>query len=190
MAACVYAVFKIRPLLKERANFLLGRMGEVYVGQNLELLREKGFKVLHDVPGEGFNVDHILIGPKGIFTIETKMRRKAAKASTTIAYNGKTISMGGIRMDPDPLRQAKGQARWLKDLLKKQTQKDFAVRPVVLFPGWYVESAPHGADAWVLNPKALPAFIDHQQDTMTSADIESVYARLADYVRTSNSGTP
>lgn len=160
-----YTAIRIIPIRKKLQNLRLGRSGEVYVGQELELLREKGFKVLHDVQGEGFNVDHVLIGPKGIFTVETKTWSKHGKAPTSIIFDGKTIFLRGHPMIPDPVSQAKGQANWLRDLIKKQTGKDFSVWPVVVFPGWFVVKDHHGADAWVLNPKVLPAFIENPSST-------------------------
>lgn len=183
---CIYSATKIRTSMKKQRNLRQGKKGEVSVGQDLEFLREKGFKVLHDVLGEGFNVDHVLIGPKGIFTVETKTWSKSAQKPTSIHYDGKVITVGGHAMIADPVGQAKAQAYWLKDLIKKQTGKDFAVWPVVVFPGWWVDPQPHGAEAWVLNPKALPAFLGNQKPTLSDDDVEFVYARLADYVRTSN----
>jgi hypothetical protein len=47
------------------------------VGQYLETLRARGYRVLHDLIGDGFNVDHALIGPDSIFTVETKTYHKA-----------------------------------------------------------------------------------------------------------------
>lgn len=188
LLACMYSVKRITALQKTLRHLRQGRAGEVHVGQELELLREKGFKVLHDVQGEGFNVDHILIGPRGIFTIETKTWSKSAKAPTNISYDGKIITLGGHPMNSDPVKQAKSQASWLRDLLKRQTGKDFAIRPVVVFPGWWVDPQPHGAEVWVLNPKALPAFLEGQKVALTDDQIEFTYARLADYIRTSSSG--
>ena len=38
-----------------------------------------GFAVFHDVPGDkAFNVDHVVIGPQGVFAVETKGRGKPA----------------------------------------------------------------------------------------------------------------
>ena len=184
--ALIYSTIKIRTIMRKRRDLRQGKKGEVTVGQDLEDLRKKGFKVLHDVCGEGFNVDHVLIGPRGIFTVETKTWSKSAQKPTSIHYDGKVITIGGHAMIADPVRQAKAQASWLKDLIKKQTGKDFTVWPVVVFPGWWVDPQPHGAEAWVLNPKALPAFLESQKATLSGDDVEFVYARLADYVRTSN----
>jgi hypothetical protein len=63
-----------------------GIEGEKAVGQFLERLREQRYQVFHDLVGDGFNVDHVLIGPAGVFTIETK----TSSPSTLIAPNAST----------------------------------------------------------------------------------------------------
>jgi len=55
--------------------------GEKAVGQLLEGLRGQGYAVFHDLVGDDFNVDHVIIGPAGAFTIETKTWSKPAKGS-------------------------------------------------------------------------------------------------------------
>lgn len=49
-----------------------GAKGEEYVGAILEELRSDGWLVIHDAELEQSNVDHIVLGPAGLFTIETK----------------------------------------------------------------------------------------------------------------------
>lgn len=49
-----------------------GAQGEEYVGAILEELRADGWLVIHDAELERSNVDHIVLGPAGLFTIETK----------------------------------------------------------------------------------------------------------------------
>ena len=51
-----------------------GADGEVRTGRLLEPLEAEGFRVLHDrkIPGSRANIDHIVIGPPGIFVVETK----------------------------------------------------------------------------------------------------------------------
>ncbi len=49
-----------------------GAKGEEYVGSILEELRSDGWLVIHDAELEQSNVDHIVLGPAGLFTIETK----------------------------------------------------------------------------------------------------------------------
>lgn len=57
----------------ERA-WRVGAEGERRVGTKLNRLTKHGFLVLHSVPigAHGSDIDHLLIGPPGVFTINTK----------------------------------------------------------------------------------------------------------------------
>jgi len=46
-----------------------------------------------------------------------------------------------------------------------------------------VSNGPKGAEVWVLNPKALPAFLDHEEITMSPEDVSLVNYHLSRYVR-------
>ena len=59
----------ILPLLERHDR---GATGEEQVGSLLEELAGSGWRVIHDVTLGHGNVDHILIGPAGLFTVETK----------------------------------------------------------------------------------------------------------------------
>ena len=51
-----------------------GARGELRVGTRLEKLLSEAGVVLHDrqVPGRRINIDHIVIGPAGVFVVDTK----------------------------------------------------------------------------------------------------------------------
>jgi hypothetical protein len=74
----------------------------------------------------------------------------------------------------------------LSDLLKESTGRAFPVRPVVVFPGWRIEPTAEArtSDVWVLNPKALPAFIAHSQSRMKPDEVAMCSFHLSRYVRT------
>jgi hypothetical protein len=118
----------------------IGRDGEKVVGQALEELRTGGAIMLHDITADGFNVDHVVISLKGIFVIETKTRSKPKGRDSKIVYDGEKILIDGWTMAPDPLKQVQANTSWIHDLLMESTGKSFPVRPVLLFPGWYVVS--------------------------------------------------
>jgi hypothetical protein len=71
--------------------------------------------------------------------------------------------------------------------MKKSTGKAFAIRPVVVFPGWYVDSASTSAatskGVWLLNPKALPEFIRAERDSIPAEDVKLVSYHLGRYIR-------
>ncbi len=59
----------VLPLVERRDR---GARGEEHVGGLVNELTDGGWRVIHDASFGHGNVDHILIGPPGIFTIETK----------------------------------------------------------------------------------------------------------------------
>ena len=163
----------------------LGRDGERAVGQFLDGLREHGARIFHDVPGEGFNLDHVVVSQHGIFAVETKTLSKKTRQSVISIENG-TILVGGIRMDRNPIEQVRGQVRWLARLLEKSTGRRLPINGVVVFPGWFIEppADASGLDVWVLEPKALPAFISHEPIKLKLEDVALAAFHLSRYIRT------
>ncbi len=187
VAAVTYAAFRIwraRPKLTQLRQAL---DGERSVGQFLERLRQDGYQVFHDVIGEGFNIDHVVIGPAGVFSLETKTFSKPRRGESKIQFDGAKILVNGFSPDRDPVIQAKAQAAWLRELLSESAGKKYQVRPVVLFPGWFVQrSKPSTKELWVLNPKAFPEFLDHEPSILSDSDIKLASFHLSRFIRSSN----
>ena len=161
--AAVIAFFKVKGLRAQLRALRLGRDGERFVGQKLEELRSMGAHVLHDIPGDGFNIDHVVVSDRGIFAIETKTCSKKSSESR-VTFSGEQILIDGHRPDRDPIKQARAESKWLGELLQKSTGKRFPVRAVVLFPNWWVEPAPESIrrHVWVLEPKAFAVFFRNE----------------------------
>lgn len=185
MAFCWWKLKKIKAQLR---NISCGLQAEKSVGQYLEQFRAQGYQIFHDIPGESggkkFNVDHVLIGPKGIFTIETKYRQKPEKGQTKIQYDGQQILINGITPDNEPIVQAKAQASWLFERLQSGTGKKHFVQPVVVYPGWFIENRnARNAAVWVINEKALAAFIDNQSRSLPEGEIAAASDHLSRYIQ-------
>ena len=182
--AVVVAAWKGRVTYLKSQHLKLGIIGEVAVGQFLEEhLRPYDCQVLHDIPADGFNVDHVVIGPTGVFAIETKTNSKPTKGASSVRYDGDTILVNGFKPDRNPIVQAKAQASWLSDLLERSTGRKVFVQPVVIYPGWFVEPQPPKCEVWVLNEKALPSFIGHARTSnLASEDVHLLAFHLAKYV--------
>jgi len=162
----------------------LARDGEKIVGQFLDCLREDGYTIYHDIIGDSFNIDHVAIGPTGVYTIETKSNSKPANGEARIIYDGQSLLVNGFRPDRNPIVQAKAQANWIKELLLESTGKAPTVKPVVLYPGWFIET-PKGMkpEVWVLNPKALPKYLDNASKILTPEEQNLFSYHLARYIR-------
>jgi hypothetical protein len=91
VVAVAWTVWKVMRIRAEARLLRQGMEGERAVGQLLEELRELGFKVFHDLPGNNFNVDHVLVGPRGVFTVETKTYSKPVGRDAKISFDGEQV---------------------------------------------------------------------------------------------------
>lgn len=186
VVAILVSAWKISKAKKEVRHLKQGRDGEKAVGQFLEQFRKLGFKVFHDIPANGFNLDHVIIAKSGIYVIETKSYSKPDKGDAKVTFDGEKVSFNGAHVTDKPVVQVRAARNWLRQMLKSSTSKDFEFRPVVLFPGWYVQPTAEAkaSDVWVLNPKALPGFVKNSQEQLSQEDVSMAALHLSRYVRT------
>jgi len=139
--------------LVKRNQLRVGLDAEMAVGQELNHLMREGCHVYHDFYADGFNIDHIVVGPAGVFAVETKGRAKKGqgKASARVIYEGDRLHFPEWVTD-QPLLQSKRQAQWLARWLSSAVGECVAVRPVVALPGWFVELKQR-SDVLVINGK-------------------------------------
>jgi hypothetical protein len=187
LAVTAYALLRRRRARQLMKSLEQGRDGERVVADALEALKSTGAVVLHDIVGEGFNVDHVVLGPKGFYAIETKTYTKPAGGE--ISYDGKVLKIAGQEPLSDPIAEIATLAAWLRRTIKEMTGKSFRVGPVVVFPGWYVRNqGPAVApEVWVLNPEQLPAIIDMQPVSLSEEELRSAVYFLTRFVKTSSS---
>ena len=183
------AAFRIWQVRARMLRLMLGRDGERVVGQLLEKLRtSNGAEVFHDVPGDGFKVDHVVLCRKGFFAIDTRTHSRPEGRDATITLTTQGLLIDGESPDADPIRQAQVNAGWLSHFLEESTGQPFAVRGVVLFPGWYVERMTTVwrcdlRQPWVLEPKALADLIAREPIRFSDGDVKLAAHHLGRYVR-------
>lgn len=121
--AAVLAAVVLRPE-RDPERWLRGSAGEVATARLLQSLPESRWAVMHDlaVPGSRANIDHLVIGPTGVWVIDTKTRRGE------MCRGLRTLRFGGRPLDTEPVVF---EARVVSDRLGVRA------RPVV---------AVHGAD--------------------------------------------
>lgn len=179
-AFAVWRFHRIRPRFRALRQ---GADGEKAVGQFLERLRSDGYEVFHDIVGPTFNVDHVLIGPAGVFTVETKTWSKPGP-DARVRFDGDELVVGGIKPDRSPIVQAQAQASWMQALLLESTGRKVRVAPILLFPGWYVEQSESSlSKIWVLEPKALPAFLAKESVRLQHSDVTLMRFHLSRFIR-------
>jgi len=188
----------IRPLRTKLQNYRLGFDGERYVATELEPLIAKGYRVFHDFvfdrnPGGDkttFNIDHIAVGPEGVFAIETKARRKPREAGPdgqaphkVIFRNGKLRFPSGYETDA-PLTQAQRNAATLSKWLTGSRNAPVIVTPVVTLPGWYIDRQSQ-TDFPLLSSKNLAKSLArmNQGPALQPSEIQQISDRIEDQCR-------
>lgn len=129
-AAMVLAVWLTHWLIENRQDrsWEEGARGEIRVGRELEKLYRDGFYVFHDYYSVGRgNVDHFLVGPPGVFAVETK----AHKGEITV--RNEEFLQDGMPLKKDPIRQVRGEARDVSQLIKDTCGVSYWVHPIVCF---------------------------------------------------------
>jgi hypothetical protein len=141
----LFIALVLRKLMK--TGSLLDRLragldAEVAVGQELDQLMRQGAAVFHDFPGEGFNIDHVVISRVGLFAVETKGYTKrsdqAGRAAARVIFDGASLAFPGWTTR-EPIEQAERQAQWLSKWISSATGEAITASPVVALPGWFVE---------------------------------------------------
>lgn len=125
-----------------RRRGLDGLKAEMYVAQELNRLIGSGLTVLHDIPCDKFNLDHVIIGRQAVFVVETKSVRKPPKSlgkdHFKVNYDGERLHFPD-HVNAKAIEQARQQAQWLANHLR-QMNISVPVKAVVALPGWWIES--------------------------------------------------
>lgn len=108
-------------------SYFLGAVGEARVASELRKLPD-GYHVIHDFSIGNVNfVDHVVIGPTGVFAVETK-----DWYGDVDSREGYIIRNGDIPPFSSPIKQAKDEARKVEKAMRKKGW-DGSVVPVLCF---------------------------------------------------------
>jgi len=192
IAFFIASVFLIRTLRKrvvDARTAYLGYLGELAVAESLEPLTNQGWKVFHDfvMPGakKPYNIDHIVVGPTGVFAIETKARSKQPKEKSCnneaqVDYDQVIFPCGRRLM---PMKQAKGCARALRDWLNDKGVDVAFVNPVAVLPGWTLNYKTVKASREIRDPRNLASYIRDSTSSLNSAKLEKAVIEIEKHCR-------
>jgi len=93
LAAAVSFVGRLGPRMSTTA-WSTGAAGEMRTADLIDQLADEGFVVMHDLKPlmARWNIDHLVIGPTGVFVVETK------NVKGNVRIDGGTVRMGGRRV--------------------------------------------------------------------------------------------
>ena len=166
----------LRRLIPKFRNLNRGERGELRVAEVLDDLRSHGYRAFHDLTRDGFNIDHVVVGPAGVFAIETKFQ--SGQGEITFR-NGEGLFIDGFPEEKDSLKQARGNAREIHQLIKDNCGLYEWVWPLVVFVGnWRVKNDWRSTDARVFTTDRLVNHIVNQQPRLKQSEIKLIASHL------------
>jgi hypothetical protein len=190
LAAMIYLSLRLEKQANLRRDCYLGFLGERAVGEELNQLMSDGWSVFHDVefdenPGaKPFNVDHVVVGPGGLFAIETKTRRKRKESGGhEVTFNGHALEYPWGSEDYG-VRNAQERAHYLSQWLSKKLQTDITATPVLILAGWYVHRTGK-SNLTVINNSQIPTLFrdEHNSARLKPETVSSIRALLDERCR-------
>jgi hypothetical protein len=154
----------------ERA-WRMGEKGENLVARNLAGLDDH-WHVLHSIPigDTGADVDHLVIGPAGVFTLNTKHHKGAS-----IWVAGETFMVNGERYPY--IRNSRYEAQRVGRILGSACDLAIDVRAVIVVVNAHslvVKEDPGGVQ--VVNRSRLREWLAKQTPTLNGTSVESIFA--------------
>lgn len=111
-------------------SWFKGLAGERIVGAELERLTTQGWKVLHSIGlSRGGDIDHLIVGPGGVFTVNTKN------------FRGKSVWVGDdmVKVNHGPPRpyaaKSRAEAKYARSVLERHCPFPVEVEPILVFVG-------------------------------------------------------
>jgi hypothetical protein len=156
LLASIFVISRyVLPLVQRRDR---GARAEEQVGALLERLAPEEWHVIHDASFGHGNVDHILIGPTGIFTVETKSHPGPVRVG---------------RVHGETIRQAQAQREAIERITRMR------VEPLLVFTRAHVDRPlARRKGVRVLPARMLIGHVGRDVKTLSRSDVERARARI------------
>ena len=125
---------KVDVLDRERIAFRKGAVGEGLIAGILEGLPD-GYTVLNDLTTPSGNLDHVVVGPNGIFVIDTKNW----KGTVTSDGNGELLLNGKPTTKPE-VKNLVRTVMAIRERITAVCQREYFIKAILAFPTARVEA--------------------------------------------------
>jgi len=149
-----------------------GAEAEQAVAEALQELPDD-YYVFHDLEFPGFNIDHVVLGPNGIFLVETKSQKgKITQEHDVLLRNGR-------KFFKDFLNQCWSQTYSLRDHLGVERLGGQTIMPILCFSRGFVQIRGLVRGVEVLNIRFLRPYILSQRGSLPTQARDQIIPLLA-----------
>ncbi len=176
VAAALFAAYQLTVTILAWRQLKFLRDANIAIGHQLQWISSGHGRVFHDVPVADSVVDHVMVGPAGVYAINVVARR--APRSGEIRLSGDEVQFRPGRK-PYDISDIDAATAALAHELSKQIGQNIRVRSVIAVPGWDV-SAQTGSEHLLVNERNLPMLRGwkDQADYLMNEDVDALQSWL------------
>jgi hypothetical protein len=157
-----------------------GAKGEKIVAKKLKKLPKK-YTAIRDVkiPNLGGDIDHVVVGPTGIYVIETKNYKPTYIPDEDCWYH-----TSGRKSPQNPAKQVKLQASKLNDFLARKLGKKLkktTINPVISPINHNLIFKKDIKSYEIVFPEDLVSYLSHRRKILSSKEVKEIINILAKY---------
>jgi hypothetical protein len=132
----------------------------------------EGYFVVHDFDSGKGTIGRILIGPKGIFTLETKSH------TGEVTFDGNQLLRNGRPFGKDWIRRAWAQCFLVRGLLAEWGITTPLPEPVILFANAHVKVQGKARGVEIAGLRSLPKILDPLPNRLSIPEAGRIYNRI------------
>lgn len=191
----IRAYQKVKALRKTLKNYRKGLEGERLVGEVINKLSNENTFVFHDIPGDRFNVDHIIVSTRGVFVIETKHFDRSKCHEFTFDGNMvyRQMKDGTKYLCPKLLPQMDGEARFIQNEIENRTEMKIPVIKVAVLIGSFIHTPAENetkqnmkkyfSKYWIVNEKLLSSMILEENEIYDDSVVKLIASHIKELVK-------
>ncbi|WP_232104946.1 nuclease-related domain-containing protein [Gimesia chilikensis] len=178
--------YRLSITLDEKKKYALGLQGEMFTGEELNQLMLDGCRVFHDLQFPYGNIDHVVVSPSGVYSINTKMRGKPkqgeGRAELIVDYQNNVLRFPDYE-HPIPQNQLEAESNWLSKHLTSAIGNQVKVQPILALPGWFIKERIGRGSISVINPKKPNRFFVNNHITLSATEMQQIAHQLEQLCR-------
>lgn len=150
-------------------NYQVGAFGEERTAKVLAPLLKQGWIIVHDISRIKSNLDHVAIGPGGVFVLDTKNLQGTAHAEGDMLSLTRPGDTRAAYTNDNPARQARAQGAELNQVLRQRCQLSPWVTAVVVIWADFPQRSVAGHNMTYVHGDHLVAWL-HEQPARLNAN--------------------
>lgn len=160
-------------------NWRIGAEGERKTEKALRPLERAGWRAFHDVQNGHGNYDHIVLGPGGVYLLESKNLAGIVGITDGVPHLRRRLDPRDDKpWGPIP-RYARASAAGLKEAIEQRTGRRTWVQAVVVFWSEFPEAFVESDKCVFVEGSRLCAWLQSQPERLRDADVEEISAGIA-----------